>query len=123
MTSELLYTTSDIVRKASHNISEEDITNTEIDEIITRWEHNVHVAVGRVVANPWLSTEDEYETVQTAVIQGASSEIMSRFDDFKEFATGALSMYKTMVGSLLQTTSIGTNRKISRTTTGAWLKR
>jgi len=121
MVSELQYVTAAVLRARCHNVNSQDYSDASLDAIITRWEHNLHIELGRAISAPFLIAEDVYETVQTAVKEGAASEVMFGYDETKEDAQKAFDMYKYWIQKIQEATVTGVSgNQIAVNSDGPW---
>lgn len=108
MASELNYVTAAVLRVELGNPSVKDFTDSDLDNIITKSEHFVHVAVGRSTSSPWTSAEDAYELVQRVVLEDAKVQGYGAMDDGDDEKKAAEDSRKYYLNLLLSASAGGT---------------
>lgn len=84
MASELGYITAAVLRKESNDVDANDFSDSDLDGMITKSEHFVHVAKKRSTASPWTTAEDEYEIVQRVVLHDARAQVFGAIDGMRD---------------------------------------
>lgn len=88
---------ANLVRQRAKNINSVKINDNEIDEITTRWEYRTYSKLAKNPSSPITEGNEGkhvLETVKSAIIDGAASEIMAQFANLQNAADKAYQRWK-----------------------------
>lgn len=97
MTSTVHSIDASLVRARAKNVNSTKVSDSQIDAITTKWEYRTYNKLQKDPTTPFSAANDGAEvfnTVKSAIIDGAASEVMSQFANLQGESNSAYKQWK-----------------------------